>query len=390
MNVKINKIVDELADELILLRHRFHQNPELSYLEENTARLIKDTLDKWGIPYIDNIFKTSICVCIGNDENKRTLLIRADMDALPITEKTGLSYASGNEGVMHACGHDMHMTVALGAAYVLNKLKDELNSNIKIIFQPGEEDEGGALPMIEAGILENPKVTGAISCHVSNEVDCGRICIKKGALMASPDDFDVIIRGKGGHGAYRNECIDPVLVAAKAIDEFISLGERENEPDNPVVISVCKISGGSFYNIIPDSVSFGGTVRSFSEEKRCELKKKLDEILKSISEEFGADYSFTYNFRYPPLVNDEDTVENFEVSAKEILGRDNVYYTDKVSMAGEDFAYFAERVPSVFFNLGTRNEKIGAIEPLHSSKFIIDDSAIAVGVKAICAYASTV
>ena len=206
-------------------------------------------------------------------------------------------------------------------------------------------------------------------------------------MMASPDDFDVCILGKGGHGAYPHKCIDPIAISTQIIEAFSVYSSRHTDPTEPKVISVCKISGGSFYNIIPDSVSFGGTVRAFSDTARKEIAEKMEEIIKNITKTYGADYNFSYRFRYPPLVNDEKTVKSFEKSAKGILGEDKVYYTDELSMAGEDFAYFSKNAPSVFFNLGTRNEEIGATEPLHSSKFIIDDGAIKTGICAICAFA---
>lgn len=383
----IKDAVSEILDELILLRHHFHKNPELSFCENATAEKIADCLKKWGIEYKSKIAGTGVCATIGRDEKKKTILIRADMDALPQKEQTDLEYASQNEGVMHACGHDMHMTVALGCAYVLNKLKNKLSCNVKIIFQPGEEDTGGALPMIEEGVLENPHVDAAIGCHVSNEVDCGKIRLKNGAMMASPDDFDVEILGRGGHGAYPHKCIDPIVIASQIIEAFSVYCARFCDPTEPKVISVCKISGGSFYNIIPDSVSFGGTVRAFSNSVRKEISEKMEDIIKNITKMYGADYKFSYRFRYPPLVNDEILVREFAKSAKNIIGDENVYYTDETSMAGEDFAYFAQNVPSVFVNLGTKNEKIGATEPLHSSKFIIDDAAIETGVLAFCSFA---
>ena len=387
MKDKLKEIISEVLDEIIKLRHHFHKNPELSFCENETAEKIAGCLEKWGIEYEKGIAGTGACAFIGRDDAKKTLLIRADMDALPQNEQTNLDYASQKEGVMHACGHDMHMAVALGCAYVLNKLKNELSCNVKIIFQPGEEDTGGALPMIEEGVLCSPQVDVCVGCHVSNEVDVGKIRLKNGAMMASPDDFDVEIFGKGGHGAYPEKCIDPIVITSQIIEAFSSYSARFTDPTEPKVISVCKISGGSFYNIIPDSVSFGGTVRAFSDATRKEIAEKMEEIIRNITRVYGADYSFSYRFRYPPLINDEKTVAEFEKSAKSVLGQENVYYTDEVSMAGEDFAYFAQKVPSVFFNLGTKNEEIGATEPLHSSNFIIDDRAAEVGMSAICSFA---
>lgn len=384
---KINAALVEIEACLIEIRHDFHRFPELSFCENRTAERISKLLTDWGIEHKTGIAKTGICAFIGKNESKKTLLIRADMDALPQVEKTQLSYKSENEGVMHACGHDMHMTVALGAAFVLNRLKDSLNCNIKIIFQPGEEDTGGALPMINEGVLINPEVTAAVSCHVSNEVETGKVRLKKGAMMASPDDYDIIIKGRGGHGAYPEKCINPITAAADVIKAFVALSEEERNENEPKVISVCKIEGGSFYNIIPDSVTIGGTVRAFNEDVRKRLALKMEECVKNIVSDYGGDYTFDYRFRYPPLINDDGLCEKFAKSAEKILGKGNVFYTDEVSMAGEDFAYFAQNIPSVFFNLGTKNEKTGATEPLHSTSFIIDDNAIRVGVGAICSFA---
>lgn len=387
MNEKINAVLSDVENVLIELRHELHRFPEVSFCEKKTAETISKMLEKWNIEYKTGIFGTGILANIGKDEAKKTLLLRADMDALPQMEATNLPYSSEIEGVMHACGHDVHMAVVLGTAYVLNELKDELSCNVKFVFQPGEEDAGGALGMIEAGVLKMPEVTAAAACHVSNDVECGKICIKDGACMASPDDFDIVIKGKGGHGAYPEKCTDPIAIAAEVISAFSVLSSRFSCPTEPKVISVCKIEGGSYYNIIPDEVLLGGTVRTFNEDLRRVLANKIEETVKNITHMFGADYSFDYRFRYPPLVNDSQTSKAFVASAEKILGAENVYFTDSLSMAGEDFAYFAKVVPSVFFNLGTKNEKIGATEPLHSSSFIVDDRAIAVGVKAMARFA---
>lgn len=383
MNSIIKEKASEIEAELIRLRRELHKNPELSFCEETTKATLLKYMDKWKINYNADVFKTGICALI-DCKKEKTLLIRADMDALPIFEETGLSYKSQNNGVMHACGHDVHMATVLGATYVLNELKDKLSCNVKIIFQPGEEDTGGALPMIEAGVLEAPCVTSAISLHVSNEVDAGKICLKKGAVMASPDDFDLEISGKGGHGAYPEKCVNPILVASEIIKKFDEL-YKSHEGD--CVISVCKLSGGSFYNIIPDNIVLGGTVRAFSEELRKELAEKMGKISGEICASCGAKSEFDYRFRYPPLICDDDAVESFCDSAKDILGSENVFYTDIKEMTGEDFAYFSQRVPSVFFKLGTKNEAIGAKESLHSSKFIVDEKSIKVGVMAIARYA---
>lgn len=387
MNEKINAVLSDVENALIELRHEFHRFPEVGFCEKKTAETISKMLKKWDIEHKTGIYGTGILANIGKDDTKKTLLLRADMDALPQTEATNLPYSSENVGVMHACGHDVHMTVVLGTAYVLNKLKDELSCNVKFVFQPCEEDAGGALGMIEEGVLKMPEVTAAAACHVSNDVECGKICIKEGACMASPDDFDIVIKGKGGHGAYPEKCTDPIAIAAEVISAFSVLSSRFSCPTEPKVISVCKIEGGSCYNIIPDEVLLCGTVRTFNEDLRRALANKIEETVKNITHMFGADYSFDYRFRYPPLVNDAQTAKEFAASAEKILGAENVYFTDSLSMAGEDFAYFARAVPSVFFNLGTKNEKIGATEPLHSSSFIVDDRAIAVGVKAMARFA---
>ena len=387
INEKISAAADDAFAEIAEIRRELHRHPELAFCENKTAEIICSYLDRLGISYVKGIAKTGVVARIGT-EHKKTLLIRADMDALPQEEPESAACRSENPGVMHACGHDVHMAVALGCARTLKQLEAELSCNIKLVFQPAEEDEGGAKPMLDEGVLENPHVDAAVACHIMNDLETGKIRVKSGAFMASPDDFEIVVRGKGGHGAYPHECVDPIVIAAHIITGLSSLTSRFCEAQIPKVISVCTINGGTFYNVLPDNVTMTGTVRTFDPDLRRRLPEMMEKLISSAASMFGAGYDFKYNFRYPPLINDKKITADFAAAAADILGDENVVSSQSVSMAGEDFAYFAEAVPATFFNLGGRNEALGSVMPLHSSSFVTDENAIPTGIKAICRYAA--
>ncbi len=383
----IKRIAEEIFDELVAIRRCIHEHPELEFHEYKTAELICSYLEKWGIPHQKGIAKTGVLGLIMVDPKAKTLLMRADMDALPVQEETGVSYQSKTSGVMHACGHDAHVAILLGCAYVLSKIKNKLSCNIKLVFQPGEEESGGALPMIEQGILENPHVDAAIGGHVMNSVPAGKILVKYDEVMASPDDFDLVIHGKGGHGAYPHNCVDPIAVAVQILTAWNVLSARYTTPLVKHVISTNMFHAGTCYNVIPNEVVIKGTVRTFDDDLRKKLATSMEKIAVQIAEAFGASCEFNFIFRYPPLLNDKTMVDSLLLSAGEILGRDNVMMGTEPSMAGEDFAYFAQQVPSVFMNFGSGNEALGAVMPLHSSKFNIDETCLKTGVMAICKFA---
>jgi len=384
---EIKQITEEIFDEVVLLRRTIHQNPELEFCEAETAALICAQLDKLQIPYKKGIAKTGVVGLIQAEKATKTLLLRADMDALPLQEETGLPYASKKDGVAHACGHDAHVAILLGTAMVLSRLRQRLAANIKLVFQPAEETTGGALPMIEAGILENPHVDAAASGHVMTNVPAGKVLIKDNEVMAAPDDFDMIVHGRGGHGAYPHTCVDPIAVCMQILSAWNTLSARFTTPLEKHLISVNMFQAGTCYNVIPDDAYIKGTVRMYNNEVRKTLPEAMEKIAVQIAAAFGATCEFTYNFRYPPLINDKSMADAFRQSAKEILGEEQVIEGVDPSMAGDDFAYFAQAVPSVFVNYGAANAAIGADRPLHSSDFIIDEACLKNGVLAMSKFA---
>ncbi len=384
---EIKKIVDEIFEEVVSYRRELHKIPEIAFGEFKTADFICRQLDEMGIPYKRGIAKTGVVAYLEAKPGAKTLLMRADMDALPVTEEGECEFRSRHEGMMHACGHDAHMAILLGCAKVLSRLKDKLSCNIKFCFQPGEEAAGGALPMIEEGVLENPHVDAAVGGHVMNDVPAGKILVKTGEMMAAPDDFEMTIHGKGGHGAYPHNCIDPVAITTQILQGWNALSARYTTPLEKHLISVNCFQAGTCYNVIPDDATVMGTVRMYDDTLRRKLPEEMEKIAVSIAEAFGASCEFKYIFRYPPLINDKEMTDAFRASSEEILGKENVVEGKDPSMAGEDFAYFAKAVPSVFVNYGTGNEKIGATMPLHNSNFIIDEEGLRTGVLAMSYFA---
>ena len=252
---EIKQLVDEIFDEAVAIRRAIHQNPELSFEEYETAALICSYLEKLNIPYQSGVAETGVVGLIEVEGARKTLLLRADMDALPVQEETGLPFASKRDGVSHACGHDMHVAVVLGTAMVLSRLKHRLKANIKLVFQPAEETVGGALPMIEAGVMENPHVDAAVAGHVMTDVPIGCVLVKDGETMASPDDFELVVHGRGGHGACPHECIDPIAVTMQILSAWNTLSARFTTPLEKHLISVNRVHAGTCYNVIPDDAS---------------------------------------------------------------------------------------------------------------------------------------
>lgn len=385
MQLKINKLAEEMTDEAIKIRRELHKRAELSFHEHKTAEFVTDYLRKIGLKVKTGVAGTGVLGYLDAGKDN-TVLMRADMDALPVEEMHDYEYKSENKGVMHACGHDVHMAVVLCCAKLLNSIRYELSSNVLFLFQPGEETEGGAELMINAGILEEYNITEAIGIHVMNSVEVGKILLKKGPVMASPDDFDLFIYGKGGHGAYPHECIDPIALSAKIISDFDMIGARFISPFAQKVISVCSINGGTANNVIPDTVHMSGTVRSYDEKIRKLLPEMMRKAIAYTCDAFGAKYDFEYNFRYPPLINDDSAVDKMYNAALNVLSEDCIIIGNEPSMAGDDFAYFAKKVPSVYFYLGSGNEKRGITQPLHSKNFDIDEGCLSVGISVMASY----
>ncbi len=362
-----------IKDDIINTRRKIHQNPELGFCEFETADTICKMLDKYNIKYTNKIAKTGVVAQIGKGEDK-VLLIRADMDALPVQEKTKLEFSSVNSGIMHACGHDIHIASALSAAIILKNYEDVLNGSVKIVFQPAEETTGGALPMIDEKILENPKVTAAIGGHVNAEYEVGTFKIKAGALMASPDDFSVKFIGKSTHGAEPENGISPIIPACEFVNK-LKKAHKKLCANNQNVMSVCTINSNGGVNTIPDEALILGTFRSFDECSRKTACGLLEKYAEKIARKHGAKAEFNYNFLYPPLINDAELVSDFVIVANELFGQDSVTLLKKPFMTGDDFSYFTREIPSVYFWYGAKKEKT---TPLHSSQFDANEDAIEV------------
>ena len=364
---------ENIKEEILSLRREIHMYPELAFDEYETAKRICRILDKYQIPYINGIAKTGIVATVGT-KNDKVLLIRADIDALPISEKTNLSFASKNEGVMHACGHDIHIASVLAIALLLKKHENQLNGSVKFVFQPAEEGVGGALPMIEEGILDNPKVTCAIAGHIDPKLETGKIKIKSGPLMASPDDFAIKYIGKSTHGAEPQNGINPIPAVAEMALKLGELAKKLSKGIN--VLSVCTVMADGSVNIIPEEAIIKGTFRSFSEENR----KEACDLIKAVSEEIAHKYNvkleYEYHFLYPPVINEENTTKELISVSECVLGKENVILMDKPLMTGEDFAYFCKYAPSALVWYGAKSDNYDF--PLHSANMVANEDAIEV------------
>ncbi len=370
---KIKILGKKYYERIVEIRHRIHMYPELSFQEFETSKLVANELRKVGIEVQEGIAGTGVVGLIRGGKPGKTVLLRADMDALEIEEEADVPYKSKVKGKMHACGHDGHTAGVLGAAMILNDMKDEIKGNIKLVFQPAEESDGGAKPMIDEGIMENPHVDAAIGCHLWGGFKEGEIHVKEGPVMASPDIFDLKIIGKGGHAGIPHLSIDPVLIAAQVICSIQGIVSRRTNPLKPVVISCCSIRGGETYNVIPNEVEVKGTVRTFDNEIRDWIPKAIEEILSTTTESFGGDYEFKYIKRFPPLINNEEMVSLAKESISKLIGKENVFKQEEANMGGEDFAYFAEKVPSVYYFIGITPEGSDTVVH-HHPKFSFDDA----------------
>ena len=376
---------DNIKDELKQIRRTLHQYPELGFEETNTSKYIKEFLTKEGIEYTE-FAKTGVCGIINGTKegNNKVIALRADIDGLPIQDKKTCEYSSKVKGKMHACGHDGHTTILLGAAKILNKHKDEFSGTVKLIFEPAEETTGGAKVMIKEGVLENPKVDVMCGLHVEETIDCGSIMVRKGTVNAASNPFNITIKGAGGHGAYPDTAIDPIVIAGHVITSLQSIVSREIKPVNPSVVTIGSIHGGTAQNIIPSEVKMSGIIRTMTNEDREFAKQRLKEIVNGICTTFRGSAEIEIEESYPCLYNDDDMVDLLEKSAIEILGVENVKLQKNPKLGVESFAYFANEVPSVFYFLGIRNEKNGIIHSAHNNLFDIDEDALPIGVAIQC------
>jgi len=377
----------KIKDELISIRRRLHQYPELGMEEYKTSKYIKNFLLQEKIEYKEYA-KTGVCGIIKGTKdslnNKKNIALRADIDGLPIQDEKSCDYSSKIKGRMHACGHDAHMTILLGAAKILNKNKEYFSGNIKLIFEPAEETIGGARLMIEEGVLENPRVDCICGLHVEETIECGNIMLKSGIVNAASNPFEITIKGSGGHGAYPHNTVDPIIIASHVIIAIQTIISREINTLNPAVITVGSIHGGTAKNIIPEEVKISGIIRTMSKEDRSFVKERMINIVNMICKSYRAKAEIKIEDSYPNLYNDKNMVDLFISSAEKVIGRENILLQEYPKMGVESFSYFANEVPAVFYFLGCRNEEKNIINPAHSSLFDIDEECLSIGVAIQC------
>lgn len=374
---EIKQLAKEILNNVIVDRRYLHAHPELSFIEYETSSFIKGRLDEMGISW-ESMANTGIVAMIkGEKSSDRVIALRADMDALPITETNNVEYSSKNQGVMHACGHDVHTSSLLGTATILQTIKSKFRGGVKLIFQPGEEKiPGGASMMIKEGVLENPVPESVIGQHVMSHIECGKIGIKKGKFLASHDEIYVTIRGKGGHGAWPQLNIDPVIITAHILVALQQIVSRIANPTSPTVLSFGKIIANGLTNVIPDEVYLEGTFRSFDENWRNEAHRRMKKMAEGIAESMGGSCEFTILRGYPFVNNEEKLTEQVTSFAKEYLGKENVLDIDCFTY-GEDFGYYSQVKDSCFYFLGTKSEGEGIVSSLHTSTFDVDENALA-------------
>jgi len=379
----ILSLCDGMEARFISMRRAFHRIPEPSFAEHQTQAKICSYLKGAGISFKSGVGGTGVVADIKGSRG-RTIALRSDMDALNIAEDTGLSFASRNKGFMHACGHDAHMTMVLGAGLVLKRLGSDLPGRVRLIFQPGEETPpGGAVRMIKEGALGSPRVGAIIGAHVVASVPSGKIAFNDGAISAAVDDFKVTIVGRGGHGSNPDECVDAIVVAAQFITALQTVVSRRVSGLDNVVVSIGKISGGERDNIIAGTVEMVGTIRTKTADLRRRVPAMIKKLLHGTCSGFGAKGRLEFIAGYPPIVCDEKFSGLVKRACIDILGKSRVTKTQELRMGGEDFAYYARQVPGTFMFVGVGNKKKDGSESLHSSRFDIDEPVLKSGVAAM-------
>ena len=379
MKERIQQLAKKYAAEFIEIRHHLHANPELSYKEFETSAFVQQKLSDFGISFEVKATTGVVGLIKGKNPDKKITALRADMDALPIIEENDVEYRSKNVGVMHACGHDVHTTCLLGAAKILNELKDEWEGTVKLIFQPGEEkNPGGASLLIAEGVLENPKPEKIFALHVHPGLEVGKLSFRNGMVMASADEIYISIKSKGGHAAAPQFTADTILIASHLIVSLQQIVSRNNSPFNPSVLSITSFQGGNTTNVIPSEVKLMGTFRAMNEEWRCKahelIKKQTIELVAAM----GAEATIHIDVGYPFVLNDEELGNASRKKAAEYVGANNVEETE-LRMGAEDFAYYSHQIPACFFRLGAGNKAKGISSGVHTPTFNIDESAIEIG-----------
>lgn len=380
---KIKKKIKEIEKEIVSIRRDIHAHPELGFEEVRTAALVADYLENLGLKVEKKIAKTGVLGILKGTDKGPVIAFRADMDALPVDEKNESPYMSKEIGKMHACGHDAHVAILLAVAAVLAEIKEEIQGQIKFIFQPAEEGPGGARPMIDEGVLEDPAVDVILGLHVWSDLEAGSIGIKKGPLFASIDEVDFIIKGESSHGASPHQGVDAIVIAANIINALQTVISRNISPLSPGVITIGRIEGGYRRNIIAEEVSLEATVRCLTPENRKFIEEKIRKISTGICDSLGGSLEIDYRNDYSPLVNNDAVTEIVENKAQEIVGIEKTISLIEPTMGGEDFAFFLERIPGCFFLLGASNKEKGITAPQHSPYFDIDEDILSTGIEVL-------
>jgi N-acetylcysteine deacetylase len=370
--------VDRLFPKLVEIRRHLHMNPELSNQEFETTQRINEWLQEFGIPQIPSGLKTGTAGEITGKNQGPTIALRADIDALPIREQSNLPFRSKIDGVSHMCGHDVHTTITLGAGIILKQLSETLPGNVRLLFQPAEETEGGAVSLIEAGLLEG--VQSILGLHNSPDFPTGKMAIKEGFFMASCDDFTLTIKGKGGHAALPERTIDPIVIGSAVVTQLQTIVSRTVSSKDSAVITIGSFQAGATNNVIPDEAILKGTVRTSNEDVRQNIYQMFKKVVTNTVKALGGEVEIDYKFLIPAVVNEAGITEIARSAATSVVGEENVLIPDS-SMGGDDFSYFQQKVPGCYVWLGSRNEEKGIIHDLHHPKFMVDEEAIKIGVK---------
>lgn len=379
MHTRITELAGQVRDRVTRIRHDIHQHPEIRFKEIRTAEVIKTFLEESGIS-CRMCAKTGVVAVIG--KQGRAVALRSEMDALSMSEHTGLPYASIHEGVAHACGHDGHIAILLGTAWVLKQMESELGGMVKCIWQPAEEGGAGAEKMIRDGVLEDPEPECIFGLHGWPSIAVGTVGYRFGPAMASTDDFIITVRGKGTHGAMPHAGVDPIAIAARIVEGIQFIRSRMINPLVPAVVTIGTIHGGSAVNVIPDEVTMSGTIRTLDPETRRMIPELMERMAVQTAQASGGDAEIRVNSGYPPVINDERATAFARDTTRDILGPEHIVEITEPVMGGEDFAYYQERMPGTFLRLG-----IGSRPPLHNSSFDFNDAAIPAGIEVMAGIA---
>lgn len=377
----LRSAIQALQPQLVDWRRRLHQRPELGFREQLTAEFIQQRLTDWGIPFQAGVAQTGVVAVIESGQSGPVLGIRADMDALPIQEENEVPYCSQHDGIMHACGHDGHVAIALGTVYYLSQHRDRWRGTVKVIFQPAEEGPGGAKPMIEAGALKNPEVEAIIGLHLWNNLPLGTVGVRSGPLMAATELFKITVQGKGGHGALPHQTVDSIVVGAQIVNALQTIVARNVDPTQSAVVSVGKFHSGHAPNVIADVAELSGTVRYFDRRYQHFFAERIEQIAAGICQSQGATYQLDYQPLYPPVINDAGMADLVRSVALAVVETPAGVVPDCHTMGGEDMAFFLQEVPGCYFFLGSANTEKALAYPHHHPRFDFDETALGLGVE---------